>query len=56
MTPPHPLLSFMARALCRGWLQCGEAGGSRGAAAEKSFLLEQPAQFRVSRGNQREFS
>jgi hypothetical protein len=33
-------------------LQRGEAGGSRRAAAEKSFLLEQPAGFCVTRGNQ----
>src|SRR5260370_9788286 len=33
-------------------LQCGEAGGSRSTAAEKFFLLEQPARFCVTGGNQ----
>src|SRR2546425_11200837 len=33
-------------------LQRGEAGGSRSTAAEKFFLLEQPARFGVTRGDQ----
>src|SRR5260370_3151899 len=33
-------------------LQSGKAGGSRGTAAEKFFLLDEPARFGVTRGNQ----
>src|SRR6266849_2691410 len=39
-----------ARRSAAAGVQRGEAGGSRGAAAEKSFLLEQPAHFGASGG------
>src|SRR6266852_3324080 len=39
-----------ARRFAAAGVQRGEAGGSRGAAAEKSFLLEQPAHFGASGG------
>src|SRR5260370_35848205 len=41
-----------ARRFAAAGVQRGKAGGSRRAAAEKFFLLKQPARFGISRGYQ----
>src|SRR5713101_1353185 len=52
----HPAAAFAVvhgpRHFAAAGLQSGEAGGSGRAPAEKFFLLEQPARFGVSRGQQ----
>jgi len=55
MTPPHPLLSFMARATLR-LFATRRGRWFRGAAGEKSFLLSSQLNFAFPVETRREFS